>query len=105
LCFDGSWPLPSPSIAAFFTAVAARASGLFHLVTYNWSELWDSFPPATHLRMSAINDFTIAACVVAVAGCVMHYKIQPTWFEKVVATLLWGGACWLVYSGLDVLRI
>jgi hypothetical protein len=78
-------------IAAFFTAVAARASGLFHLVTYNWSELWDSFPRSTHLRMSAMNDFTIAACVVTVAGFVMHYKIRPTWFERVVATVLWTG--------------
>jgi hypothetical protein len=78
-------------IAAFFTSVAARASGLFHLVTYHWSELWDSFPAATHLRMSAMNDFTIAACVVAVAGFVMQYKVRPTWFEKVVATLLWAG--------------
>jgi len=78
-------------IAAFFTAVAARASGLFHLGAYNWSELWDSFPPATHLRMSVMNDFTIAACVVAVAGSVMQYKIRPTWFEKVLATLLWAG--------------
>jgi len=78
-------------IAAFFTAVAARASGLFHLVTYKWSELRDSFPPATYLRMSAMNDFTIAACFVAVAGSVMQYKIRPTWFEKVVATLWWAG--------------
>lgn len=48
-------------IAAFFTAVAARASGLFHLATCNWSELWGSFLPATHLRMFAINDFTVAS--------------------------------------------
>jgi hypothetical protein len=78
-------------IAAFFTAVAARASGLFHLATYDWSELWDAFPPSTHLRMSAMNDFAIAACAVAIASCVMQYKIRPTWFEKVVATLLWAG--------------
>jgi hypothetical protein len=77
--------------AAFFTAVAARASGLFHLATYNWSELQDAFPPATHLRMSAVSDFAIAACAVVVAGCLMQYKIRPTWFEKVVATLLWAG--------------
>jgi hypothetical protein len=91
LCFDGSWTFAVNVIAAFFTAVAARASGLFHLGTYNCYELWDSFPPATHLRMSAMNDFTIAACVVAVAGSVMQYKIRPTWFEKVLATLLWAG--------------
>jgi hypothetical protein len=78
-------------IAAFSIAVAARASGLFHLVTCTWSELWGSYAPATHLRMSAINDFAIAASAVAIAGCVMQYKIRPTSFEKVVATLLWAG--------------
>jgi hypothetical protein len=41
--------------------------------------------------MSAMNDFMIAACVISAAGFVMHYKIRPTWFERVVATVLWAG--------------
>ena len=51
-----------------------------------------------------MKDFTIAVCVVAIAGFVMQYKIRPTWFEKVVFHSIVGRTYWVVYAGIVFVR-
>jgi hypothetical protein len=84
-------------IAAFFTAVAARASGLFNLVTYNWSELRDSFPPATqhqNVRHEGLHDCRVQLSPQQVLWCITRYGRLG--LRGVVAALLLTGVVgWL----------
>lgn len=76
-------------VDGFFAGVAMQASGLFHLVTHERSDWWDwSFQPVVDLRFHALNNFMIAASVIAVSAIVLHYVVRPTCPHKIVSTLV-----------------
>lgn len=77
------------AISAFFSGVAVRASRLFHLVT-NSTSSW-TYVYENNLRLEALKEFSIAAIALSTALAIMHYWVQPKYWQKVLLTVLWLG--------------